>query len=97
MGVVPDMFVGFCTWQKKVVSQVVVLCPWLSKGSNVVPFWACHGSWVRDYSLLPKKELHRRFWVTVSIDFCKLKSIADSGLRSSHGLPLYIAATARDN
>ena len=35
----------------------------LPKGSNVVPFWVCYGFWVRDYNILPKKELHRRVWV----------------------------------
>ena len=30
------------------------------KGSNVVPFWVCYGFLVRDYNILPKKELHRR-------------------------------------
>ena len=32
----------------------------LPKGSYVVPFWVCY---VRDFNILPKKELHRRVWV----------------------------------
>ena len=32
-------------------------------GANVVPFWVCVDFWVRDYNILPKKELHRRVWV----------------------------------
>ena len=35
----------------------------LPKGSNVVPFWDLYGFWVRDYNILPKKELHWRVWV----------------------------------
>ena len=35
----------------------------LPNGSNVVPFWVCYGFWVRNYNILPKKELHRRVWV----------------------------------
>ena len=35
----------------------------LPKGSNVVPFGVCYGFVVRDYTILPKKELHRRVWV----------------------------------
>ena len=35
----------------------------LPKGSNVVPFWVCYGFWVRDYNILPKKELHWSPWV----------------------------------
>ena len=32
----------------------------LPKGSYVVPFWVCYGFLVRDYNIVPKKELHRR-------------------------------------
>ena len=32
----------------------------LPKGCYVVPFWVCYGSVVMDYTILPKKELHRR-------------------------------------
>ena len=35
----------------------------LPKGSNVVPYWVCYGFLLRDYNILPKKELHRRVWV----------------------------------
>ena len=35
----------------------------LPKGSYVVPFWVCYCFLVRDYSILPKNELHRRVWV----------------------------------
>ena len=31
----------------------------IPKGSNAVPFWVCYGFWVRDYTRLPKKELHK--------------------------------------
>ena len=37
----------------------------LPKGSYVVPFWVCYGFLVRNYNILPKKELHRRVWVDV--------------------------------
>ena len=37
--------------------------PRLPKGSNVVPFGVCYGFLVRDYNILPRKELHRRVWV----------------------------------
>ena len=37
----------------------------LRKGSNVVPFWVCYGFWVRDYNIVPKKELHWSPWVGV--------------------------------
>ena len=36
---------------------------YIPKGSNVVPFWVCYGFGVRDYNILPEKELHRRVWV----------------------------------
>ena len=35
----------------------------LPKGSNVVPFWVCYGFGVKDYNMLPKKELHWSPWV----------------------------------
>ena len=35
----------------------------LPKGSNVVVFGFVMGFWVRDYNILPKKELHWRVWV----------------------------------
>ena len=35
----------------------------LPKGSYVVLFWVCYGFLVREYNILPKKELHRRVWV----------------------------------
>ena len=41
----------------------------IPKGSNVVPFWVCYGFWVRDYNILPKKELHRRVWVEPNVGF----------------------------
>ena len=34
-----------------------------NKGSYVVPFWVCYVFLVRDYNVLPQKELHRRVWV----------------------------------
>ena len=43
----------------------------IPKGSNVVPFWYVMVFLVRDYNILPKKELHRRVWV-VTIMFYRL-------------------------
>ena len=40
----------------------------LCKGSYVVPFGVCYGFLVRDYSILPKKELHKRVWVIYRYD-----------------------------
>ena len=37
--------------------------PLKPKGSYVVPFWVCYSVFVRDYNLLPQKELYWRFWV----------------------------------
>ena len=31
----------------------------LYKASSVVPFWVCRGCWVRDYKIIPIKELRR--------------------------------------
>ena len=40
----------------------------LPKGSYVVPFWVCYGFFlVRDYNILPKKELHRRVWLEAEL------------------------------
>ena len=33
------------------------------KGSYAVPLWVCYVFLVKDYNLLHKRELHRRFWV----------------------------------
>ena len=38
----------------------------LPTGSYVVPFWVCYNFLVRDFYILPKKELHFRFWVRIS-------------------------------
>ena len=40
--------------------------PTLPKGSYVVPFGVCYGFMVRGYDILPRKELHWRFWVGMS-------------------------------
>ena len=45
------------------ISPAASIC--LPKGSNVVPFCVCYGFWVRDYNILPQKELHSRVWVGI--------------------------------
>ena len=47
---------------------------YLPKRSYVVPFWVCYGFLVRDYSILPKKELHRRLWVGPLKELCMCMS-----------------------
>ena len=44
----------------------------LPRGSYVVPFWVCYGFLVRDYNILPKKELHRRVWVGMQVGKAKV-------------------------
>ena len=42
----------------------------IPKGSHVLPFGVCYGFWVREYDLVPKKELLRRVWVMTIWIFC---------------------------
>ena len=51
----------------------------LPKGPNVVPFWVCYGFWVRDYNILPKKELHRRVWLNPMIQLPQLSDLMVEG------------------
>ena len=53
-----------CISKPKFRRMVTVPYCSLTHGLLCSPFWVCNGFVVRDYNILPDKELHRRSWVS---------------------------------
>ena len=44
------------------------VCIYIPKGSYVVLIGVCYGFWVREFDIVPKKELHRRVCMGMYVD-----------------------------
>ena len=71
--------VGFENFELRPAVECLVGQP---KGSYVVPFWAFSGFLIRNFSILPKKELHRRVWVGMCVEAWCSCSYKDSTVKT---------------